>query len=155
MLSRVPVFPVPELIFSCFVFSKHHHDDTLKGEWEGRRLKKIKTQTRERKGRRVHLSWKSSSVSGFPRCASQSGSTAGPRAAWQEGRQPRFLGHKALSRAALLTGVHESRCRRCITSTQVLTPLLRGPSQDGLVWKEADGRGTSADVTERVSCPAC
>lgn len=33
---------MPELIFSCFVFSKHYHDDTLKGEGEGRRLKKIK-----------------------------------------------------------------------------------------------------------------
>lgn len=38
---------MPELIFSCFVFSKHHHDDALKGEGEGRRLKK--TQRKEAK----------------------------------------------------------------------------------------------------------
>lgn len=44
VLSWVPIFPVPELIFPCFVFSKHNHDDTLKGEWKGVIFKKKKTQ---------------------------------------------------------------------------------------------------------------
>lgn len=48
----MPVFPVPELIFPCFVFSKHYHDDTLKGRGDGVRPKKKK---RTKNPKRKHV----------------------------------------------------------------------------------------------------